>query len=175
MTADSPVLLLYQSWTNHLFHRRFYIFRFSCCIFQLCDFRMFLYFLFDFLWVQANVSRCSFAVVPLTHCSYDLFILVDVLICEIVCVCVCVQSCLSLWDPMDCSLPGSSIHGISLGRILEWVAISFSRGSSRPRDRTHVSCVGKWILYHWATCEASHFTLVIHILMDIIHITYAIK
>ena len=45
-------------------------------------------FLFDFLWVQANVSSCSFAVVPLTHCSYDLFILVDVLTCDFVCVCV---------------------------------------------------------------------------------------
>ena len=43
------------------------------------------------------------------------------------------QSCLTLWDPMDC-LPGSSIHGILQARILEWMAISFSRGSSRPRD-----------------------------------------
>ena len=41
----------------------------------------------------------------------------------------------------DCSLPGSSVHGISQARILEWVAISFSRGSSRPRDQTHVSCI----------------------------------
>ena len=41
-----------------------------------------------------------------------------------------------LFDPMDCSPPGSSVHGISQARILEWVAISFSRGSSRPRDRT---------------------------------------
>ena len=46
------------------------------------------------------------------------------------------QSCPTLCDPMDCSLPGSSIHGIFQARILEWVAISFSRGSSRPRDRT---------------------------------------
>ena len=44
------------------------------------------------------------------------------------------QSCLTLCDPMDCSLPGSSIHGIFQTRILEWVAISFSRRSSRPRD-----------------------------------------
>ena len=44
------------------------------------------------------------------------------------------QSCLALCDPMDCSLPGSSIHGISQARILEWVAISSSRGSSWPRD-----------------------------------------
>ena len=44
------------------------------------------------------------------------------------------QSCPTLCDPTDCSLPGSSVHGILQVRILEWVAISFSRGSSRPRD-----------------------------------------
>ena len=49
------------------------------------------------------------------------------------------QSCPTLCDPVDCSLPGSSVHGILQARILEWVAISFSRGSSRPRDRTQVS------------------------------------
>ena len=54
---------------------------------------------------------------------------------------------------MDCSLPSSFIHGISQARILEWVAISFSRGSSWSRDPTHASCIGKQILYHWATRE----------------------
>ena len=49
------------------------------------------------------------------------------------------QSCQTLGDPMDCSLPGSSLHGILQARVLEWVAISFSRGSSQPRDRTQVS------------------------------------
>ena len=49
------------------------------------------------------------------------------------------QSCLTLCDSMDCSPPGSSVHGILQARILEWVAISFSRGSSRPRDWTQVS------------------------------------
>ena len=52
-----------------------------------------------------------------------------------------VQLCLTLRDPMDCSLPGSSIHGIFQARVLEWVAISFSRGSSQPRDRTQVSLI----------------------------------
>ena len=51
------------------------------------------------------------------------------------------QSCPTLCDPMDCSPPGSSVHGILQARILEWVAISFSRGSSQPRDRTQVSCI----------------------------------
>ena len=51
------------------------------------------------------------------------------------------QMCLTLCDPMDYSLPGSSVHGISLARILEWVVISSSRGSSQPRVGTHVSYV----------------------------------
>ena len=53
---------------------------------------------------------------------------------------------------MDCSLPGFSVHGISQARILEWVAISSSRGSSRPRGQTYVSCIScTGILYRWAT------------------------
>ena len=63
------------------------------------------------------------------------------------------QSCLPLCDPMDCSLPASSVHGISQARILKLVAISFSRGSSQPRDWTHVSCIDRWVLYHWTTWE----------------------
>ena len=58
------------------------------------------------------------------------------------------QSCPTLCKPMDCSLPGSSVHGISQAKILKWVAISFSRGSSQPRDQTHISCIGRQILYH---------------------------
>ena len=60
------------------------------------------------------------------------------------CVRVCVkvaQSCLTLCNPMDCSLPGSFVHGILQARILEWFAIPFSRGSSQPMDRTCVSCI----------------------------------
>ena len=60
---------------------------------------------------------------------------------EVLCLCAKLfQSCPTLYDPMDCSLPGSSVHGTLQARILEWVAIPLSRGSSRPRDRTWVSC-----------------------------------
>ena len=63
------------------------------------------------------------------------------------------QSCPTLFDPMDCSLPRSSVHGIFQARVLEWVAISFSRGSSQPRDRIWVSCfVGRHFTV-WATRE----------------------
>ena len=55
---------------------------------------------------------------------------------------------------MDCSVPGSSVHVISQARILKQVVISFFMGSSRPRDKTHISCIGRQILYHWATKEA---------------------
>ena len=58
------------------------------------------------------------------------------------------QSLSHVWlcNTMDCSLPGFSVHGIFQTRRLEWVAISFSRGSSRPRDRTCVFCIGRQIL-----------------------------
>ena len=68
--------------------------------------------------------------------------------------CPVAKSCLTLCDPTDCSRSGSSVHGISQARILEWVAISFSRGSFWPRDWICVSCIGMGILYHWATREA---------------------
>ena len=61
------------------------------------------------------------------------------------------QSCPALCDPMDCSSPGSAVHGSLQARILEWVAMLSSRGSSRPRDQTHVSyisCTDRWVLYH---------------------------
>ena len=72
-------------------------------------------------------------------------------------ICSVTQSCLILCDPMDCSPPGSSVHGLVQARVLEWAALSYSRGFSRARDRTHISCVfciRRWILYHHTTWEA---------------------
>ena len=66
------------------------------------------------------------------------------------------QLCPTICDPVDYSPPGSSVHGIFQARILEWVAISFSRRSSRPRDQTQISCVpfmGRWIPSHYTTWE----------------------
>ena len=68
--------------------------------------------------------------------------------------------CLTLWEAMDCSLPGSSAHSIIQARILKWVAMLSSR-SSHSRDETHVSCVScidKQILHHWATGKAPYWT-----------------
>ena len=79
---------------------------------------------------------------------------------------VCAYSLSRVWlcDPLDCSLPSSSVLGISQARTLEWVAISFSRGSSQLRDQTHVSCVsciaGRFFT-HWAISEATDCSLLI--------------
>ena len=63
------------------------------------------------------------------------------------------QLCLTLHSPMDCSLPGSSAHEIFQARVLEWVAISFSRGSSWPRDQTWVSHIVGRCLTVWTIKE----------------------
>ena len=60
-------------------------------------------------------------------------------------VCVCTQLCLTLWDPMNCNPPGSSVHGIFQARILEWVATSSSR------DWTHVSCISRLFFFFFFT------------------------
>ena len=81
--------------------------------------------------------------------------------------CVCVkslQSCPTLYDPIDCIPPGSSVHGILKARILEWVAIYYSRGSSQPRDGLCISCgscIAESFLTHWATGEAQHLCCII--------------
>ena len=75
--------------------------------------------------------------------------------------CMCVKSlqlCLTLCDTMNCSLPGSSVHGILHARILEWVAMPSSMRSSPPKDLTlvsYVSCIVRQVLYHYATWNAT--------------------
>ena len=74
-----------------------------------------------------------------------------------ICACVCAQLLQpgpTLCNPRDGNLAGSSVHGISQARILECVAILYSRGSSRHRDQTHVSFIVRWTFYYWATWEA---------------------
>ena len=67
------------------------------------------------------------------------------------------QSCPSLCHLMDCSLPGSSVHGILQARILEWIVMPFSRGSSQPRDRTQVSHITGGFFTVWATREEQEY------------------
>ena len=80
-----------------------------------------------------------------------------------ICCCLVTKLCLTLCDPMDCSSPGFSVHRICQTRILEWVALPSYRRSSWPRDRTHIFCVGRQILYHWATSEAWRLVLLINL------------
>ena len=85
------------------------------------------------------------------------------------------------FDPTDCSLPGSSVHGILQARVLEWVAISFSRGSSQPMDWTQVSHIGGRQFNLWATplLDSKHFIWIwiefvfVHSFIDsFIHLSY---
>ena len=89
------------------------------------------------LWASAALSTCSWKCQGISLLS-SLKVKVT-------------QSCLTLCNPMDCSPPGSSVHGILQAKVLEWVAILFSRGSSQPGDWTQVSCtVGRFFTI-WAT------------------------
>ena len=84
-----------------------------------------------------NVAICK--QMSVLFCLFDYF---SNLVSVCVCVCVCVlvaQLHLTLWNPVVCGFPSFSLHGILQARILEWVAIPFSSGSSRPRDQTQVS------------------------------------
>ena len=80
-------------------------------------------------------------------------------------ICCCFQllsRVLLFCNPTDHSPPGSSVHGIPQARTLERVSISFSRGSSRPRDQTHVSCIDRQILYHWPTREVQNTKILVN-------------
>ena len=80
--------------------------------------------------------------------SYDIYLFLSDLKMKVA------QLCPTLSDPMDCKLPGSSVHGILQARILEWVAVPFSRGASVSRDRTQVSHIAGRFFTVWATKEA---------------------
>ena len=75
--------------------------------------------------------------------------------------CIVTQSCPNLCSLMDCSPSGSSVHGILPTRIPEWVAISFPRGSSRPKDRDQVSCIANRFFINGATREAPFYTHIV--------------
>ena len=100
------------------------------------------------------------------HSSFDRLRLLPYLDCKICCdehMCVLVaHSCLTLCNPMDYNPPGSSVHGILQARILEWIAIPFSRGSSQARNQTRVYCIAGrlftfievhiYIFFNWCSC-----------------------
>ena len=109
----------------------------------------------------SSQSHFKESTVKIHHCKYETAHAHDCTL-QHVCVCTLAQSLSCVWlfvsNPMKCSPPGSSVRRIFQARLLEWVAISSSRGSFRPRDRTHVSYIGRQIIYHWATWEVLYIT-----------------
>ena len=110
------------------------------------------------LSIKNNKTTASWQNKKMKYILFEIANMVPLAIWGWVCACY-VDSVVSdsLWPHGHCSLLGSSVHGILQVRILQWVAIPFSRGSSWPRDWTHVShvsCIGRWVPYHWATREA---------------------
>ena len=80
----------------------------------------------------------------------------------VLCCAKSLQSCLTLWDPIDCCPPDSSVQGSLQARLREWLSKSSSRRSSWSGNRTHlscVSCIGRQILYQWATWEAPSYII----------------
>ena len=103
---------------------------------------------FPSLWI-INIKRQLYR--SLLYFYVICFWKIYVYVCAMLCCAKLLQLCLTLCDTMDCSPPGSSVHGIFLAGILEWVAIPFSRGSSWSRDRTcvsYISCILRSVLYH---------------------------
>ena len=98
---------------------------------------------------KAEVGQMFFSMTTNRKCSHKVKRLRVTSSCSVVSVCP------TLWDPMDCSSPSSSVHGILQAGILEWEAISFSSGSSWPRGWTWVSCIAGNFFSIWATRDES--------------------
>ena len=97
--------------------------------------------------MQVFVLFFSFgALIVFRYLLVPLYELIYLLLC-----CSIAQSCLTLWEPMDYGLPGSTVHGIFLARILRWIAIPFSRGFSWHKDQTQVCCIAGRCFTIWAT------------------------
>ena len=96
------------------------------------------------LWVLYSIPLI-YTFIPLKYHTILIIVKVKMLVA---------QSCLSLCDPMNCSLSGSSVYAILQAKILEWIAIPFSRGSSLPKDQTLISCIADRFFTIWATREA---------------------
>ena len=113
---------------------------------------------FSFLWSRRSsyrLSSCPGRAAPRTATTVAIFLS---------CVSLAAQLYPILCNPMDCSPPDSSVHGIREVRILEWVAMPSSRGLSQPRDQTQVSCTAGGFFTVWATREVSFYPIYSQIL-----------
>ena len=139
-------------WSHHLALWMLFLCRWRLSISSVIQV---LHFTQGLTWALPDMSKPTF--------PKDLRILFTVYVCVYVCKMLFLQGfhrgsvsqlCPTLWDPVDFRPPGSSVHGILQARILEWIAIPFSRGSSRPRDGTGVSHIAGRFFISWATREA---------------------
>ena len=113
------------------------------------------FFFFNDIYFSEEFREFVLQNIPLSYCVY--LFLHDWSQVKLFHMCVCVlvtELCPTLCDPMDCSPPGSSVHGILQARILEWVAFPSSRGSSQSRDWTWVSSIAGRLFIIWDTREA---------------------
>ena len=115
---------------EHLYYFKFLMMKitFQWTFLCICHWARFLFFFFGFWFFCYGVLTGLQFFSPIIRLSLTFL-------------CSVAQWCLTLCDPLDCSLPSISVHGIFQARILEWVAISKSRGSSQPRDQTLIFCV----------------------------------
>ena len=104
---------------------------------------------FSFLAFSPLSSVKLIYVVMWNSCAFIFLLFYFMNMCQV----FVTQSCWTLCNPMNCSLPGFSVHGILQARILQWVAISSSRGSSQSRDWTWLSCISGGFFTIWATRE----------------------
>ena len=126
----------------------------SCSSLELCI-QMGLSFLFFPLPVTSLL--CSAICKAFSDNQFAFLLLFRKCISAVILLCMLSQSCLTLYDPVDWNPPGSCVHGISQARILRWVAISYSKGSSRPRgSNLHLLPLlhSRWFLYHCTKGEA---------------------
>ena len=141
LQASSLCLYLYSCSANRLIYATDSIY--------ICSY---IYLFFSF-WLTSVCTTDSmfFHITPNDSMSFLLVTNIPLYICTACTHAKSLQGCLTLYDPMDCSWWGSSIHGILQATILEWITMLSSRGSSQPREWTHISCIsciGMWVLYH---------------------------
>ena len=164
-----PAVPFFLSWATTA---EFIIFKYSVSylmfICQSMSLFCFPHFLFPFSPFSLFVFSSCLESITYTYYSSTLVFIIVLALC--VCLCVLVaQSCLTLCNPMSCTLPGSSVHGIFQARILEWVVMPFSRGSSPPRGQTWVSCIAGRLFTVWATREACVLALVLYLNIFNVH------
>ena len=118
----------------------------------------YIFFIYIFLWKEICIYTLSTSFSLVGY--YEMLSIVPCVIQKVLVSyfsyigsCSVTKSCPTPCNPMDCSLPGFSVHGVFQSRTQQWIAISFSRGSSWLRDWTCISCISRRILYHWAIRE----------------------